>query len=55
VNVNSIALTGHIMREPTLRSQTSSLGEAMRCYRNMSLPGIDILCDRREYTTAKQA
>lgn len=27
----------------------------MRCYRNMSLPGIDLLCDRREFTTAKQA
>ena len=50
-----LMLTGHMMEEPTLQSQTSALGEAMRCYRSFQLPGIDILCDRREYTTAKQA
>ena len=42
------------MQEPTLYTQTGSLGEAMRCYRNMHLPGIDLLCDRKEYNTAKQ-
>ena len=50
-----IMLTGHMMQEPTLRSQTGMLGEAMRSYRGFQLPGIDILTDRREYTTAKQA
>ncbi|MBR6766228.1 MAG: hypothetical protein IKM06_07065 [Clostridia bacterium] len=51
---HNIAFTGHMMQEPTLRSQTDSLGEAMRCYRNFQLPGMDLLCDRIEYTTAKQ-
>ncbi len=51
---HNIAFTGHMMNEPTLNSQTSSLGEAMRCYRNFQLPGMDLLCDRLEYSTAKQ-
>lgn len=50
-----IALTGHFMSERTLYSQTLALGEAMRCYRAMQLPGIDNLCDAKEFTTAKQA
>ena len=50
-----IMLTGHMMEEPTLESQTHALGEAMRSYRSFQLPGIDMLCDRREFTTAKQA
>ncbi len=52
---NSIALTGHMMEEPTLNSQTAALGEAMRSYRSFKLPGIDMLCNRHEFTTAKQA
>ena len=44
-----------MMEEPTLHSQTAALGEAMRSYRSFGLPGIDMLCDYREYTTAKQA
>ncbi len=52
---HNIMLTGHMMEEPTLHSQTCALGEAMRSYRSFQEPGIDILCDRREYTTAKQA
>ncbi|MDX2226238.1 MAG: glycosyl hydrolase [Verrucomicrobiae bacterium] len=60
---NGIALTGHMMEEPTLESQTHALGEAMRSYRGFHVPGIDILCDhhpessgqRIEFTTAKQA
>ncbi|MFO7821182.1 MAG: glycosyl hydrolase [Lentisphaeria bacterium] len=50
-----IVLTGHLMEEPTLESQTHALGDAMRSYRSFQLPGIDMLCDRREFTTAKQA
>ncbi|MDO5422725.1 MAG: hypothetical protein Q4F41_03250 [Eubacteriales bacterium] len=50
-----LMLTGHMMEEPTLLSQTSALGEAMRSYRGFQQPGIDMLCDWREYTTAKQA
>jgi len=52
---HNLALTGHMMEEPTLFSQTSVLGEVMRPYRSMDLPGIDMLCSRKEYTTAKQA
>ena len=51
---HNLMLTGHMMEEPTLESQTAALGEAMRSYRAFQLPGIDMLCDRREFTTAKQ-
>lgn len=54
-NDNQLLLTGHMMEEPTLDSQTASLGEAMRSYRAFGLPGIDMLADSREYSTAKQA
>ncbi|MCR4615204.1 MAG: hypothetical protein K5756_03555 [Clostridiales bacterium] len=52
---NNIALTGHMMEEPTLRSQCAAMGEAMRSYRGFGIPGIDMLCNWHEYTTAKQA
>jgi hypothetical protein len=52
---HGIMLTGHMMDEPSLLSQTTSLGEAMRAYRSFQLPGIDMLCDGREFSTAKQA
>ncbi len=52
---HGIALTGHMMEEPTLHSQTHAIGEAMRAYRGFELPGIDMLCSNKEYTTAKQA
>lgn len=54
-NDHGIMLTGHLMGEGTLNSQTSFIGEAMRSYRSFGLPGIDMLCDCREVTTAKQA
>ena len=52
---NGIYATGHMMEEPSLRSQTVAIGEAMRAYRSLTLPGVDMLCDWREYTTVKQA
>lgn len=52
---NRLPLTGHMMSEPTLNSQTRATSEAMRSYRSFQLPGIDMLCLRYEYTTAKQA
>jgi hypothetical protein len=52
---HGLLLTGHMMEEPTLASQSTALGEAMRSYRSFQLPGIDMLCDWREYNTAKQA
>lgn len=51
---HDLMLTGHLMEEPTLESQTSAIGEAMRSYRSFQLPGIDMLCDWREFSTAKQ-
>ncbi|MBQ0125238.1 MAG: hypothetical protein KBS59_02820 [Clostridiales bacterium] len=51
---NGISMTGHMMQEPRLWSQTTAIGESMRSYRGFQLPGIDMLCDERELTTAKQ-
>ena len=52
---NGILLIGHMMEEPFLQTQASSLGEAMRCYRNLDMPGVDMLCDQFEFNTVKQA
>ena len=49
-----IHLTGHMMEEPTLETQSIAVGEAMRQYKEYGLPGIDMLCGRHEYTTALQ-
>ena len=51
---NGIELTGHMMEEPTLKSQSFMLGEAMRAYRGFGIPGIDMLANRVELSTAKQ-
>lgn len=51
---HGIMLTGHVMGEAGLYDQTQAVGDAMRCYRAFGLPGIDMLCDFHEYTTAKQ-
>lgn len=52
---NGLAFTGHVLEEQTLLSQTCAVGEAMRHYRAFTLPGIDMLCNNREFNTAKQA
>lgn len=52
---NGIALTGHMMEESTLRGQSNEVGEAMRSYRGFGIPGIDMLCNWHEFSTAKQA
>ncbi len=54
-SANNILCTGHMNAEPKLASQTAQTGEVMRCYRDMQFPGIDMLCDSREFNTAKQA
>lgn len=51
---NNIKLTGHMVSEPTLFSQTAAIGEAMRAYKYYGYPGIDMLCNDVELTTAKQ-
>ncbi len=52
---HGLMLTGHMLSEEDLFSQTQGIGEAMRNYRGFQLPGIDMLCNNFEYTTAKQA
>ena len=52
---HGILMTGHMMDEATLESQSRAVGEVMRAYRAFTLPGIDMLTDNREYVTAKQA
>ena len=52
---HGIAMTGHVLSEDSLSSQSVTVGDCMRCYRSMDLPGIDILCDFKEFVTAKQA
>lgn len=52
---NNIALTGHMIKEPTLKSQSTAIGEMELPLSHFGLPGIDMLSDEREYTTAKQA
>ncbi|KAH8657799.1 family 2 glycoside hydrolase [Xylariales sp. PMI_506] len=51
---NNILLDGHMMLEDTLFVQTMAIGEAMRCYRNQQIPGMDLLFDTREFNAAKQ-
>lgn len=52
---NGVYLTGHMIKEPSLKSQSTAVGEAMLPLSEFGIPGIDMLCDEREYTTAKQA
>lgn len=52
---HEIILTGHVMEEDGLEKQSRCVGDAMRCYRYFQMPGIDMLANRYEYTTAKQA
>lgn len=51
---HGIELTGHMMNEGYLLSQTTSLGDCMRSYRSFGIPGIDMLCAEFEFNTAKQ-
>ncbi len=52
---NDIKFTGHYLREPELSEQAITCGEIMRNYGKMGIPGIDMLCNHYEFTTAKQA
>ena len=48
-------MTGHVLGEESLLSQTISVGDAMRDYLGFTMPGIDMLMNGYEFTTAKQA
>ena len=50
---HGLLFTGHILGEEKLSAQAENVGEAMRCYREFQLPGIDNLCDHREYASVK--
>lgn len=52
---HKIYLTGHMMNEWTLYMQTVAAGDVMRPLKYFGLPGVDMLCDRRELSTLKQA
>ncbi len=52
---HQLASTGHLMCEQSLAGQVQWVGECMRHYRSFQVPGIDILCDHMELSTAKQA
>ena len=50
-----LALTGHVLGEDTLVSQTQLVGAAMRFYEYMQMPGIDLLTEHWNiFNTAKQ-
>ncbi len=51
---NNLLYTGHMFREDDLEGQTYALGECMRLYRGFTLPGVDVLSDKRRITTVKQ-
>lgn len=51
---NGIALTGHLLSEENLTWQSISVGECMRSYPHFGIPGVDMLCNHVEFTTAKQ-
>ncbi|TNJ66103.1 hypothetical protein FE784_11840 [Paenibacillus hemerocallicola] len=52
---NKLILTGHVLHEDSLSSQTAMIGSVMRYYEYMDNPGIDILTEgNRCYWVAKQ-
>ncbi len=51
---NQIMMTGHLMGEDTLYEQALSTGDVMRTYKNMQLPGVDLLCDDVSFVTPLQ-
>lgn len=52
---HQLLFTGHLLGENTLDNMTRSIGEVMYTLAQWDLPGCDMLANRHEYTTAKQA
>ena len=52
---NSLSMTGHVLGEGSLYSQTVSVGDAMRDYLGFTMPGVDMLMNNYEFITLKQA
>lgn len=51
---SGIALTGHVLGEDTLWEAALNIGDIMRAYKNMQLPGVDLLCDDVVFNTPIQ-
>ncbi len=52
---NNLILTGHILHEDTLTTQTAMSGSMMRYYQNMDYPGVDVLTEgNSQYWIVKQ-
>ncbi len=51
---NGLPLSGHMLGEDALWETMLDNGDNMRCYKNMQIPGIDILCDDVVYNTPIQ-
>ena len=51
---HGLPFTGHLYGETPLWHLAHCTGDAMRCYGHFDIPGMDMLCDRHEYNTAKQ-
>ncbi|MCC7351847.1 MAG: hypothetical protein IT446_14905 [Phycisphaerales bacterium] len=49
-----VAFTGHVLFESLLSHQAHAVGSAMRFYEHMQLPGMDLLCNDREFDSAIQ-
>ena len=52
---HNLGFTGHLMAEQDLEGQSNCAGDVMRSYKYFSIPGVDNLCDLREFNTLKQA
>ena len=52
---DGLAYTGHMYGEVFLWLQATGIGDAMRSYKYFDIPGVDMLCNWTEFSTAKQA
>ncbi|MBO5714623.1 MAG: hypothetical protein J6R83_04325 [Clostridia bacterium] len=51
---HNILFSGHYAQEDSLLSQSEWVGEVMRLYDKMGVPGMDLLANRNGYIVAKQ-
>lgn len=51
---HNIKFTGHMISEGSLEGQTCNIGDVMRAYRGLTIPGVDILGDCDDFLSIKQ-
>ncbi|MBQ4137295.1 MAG: hypothetical protein IJD67_04210, partial [Clostridia bacterium] len=51
---NGLIFSGHVNGEHGLDYLSASTGDPFRFYKHMQIPGVDVLCDKREFMTLKQ-